>query len=96
MMQPLTTGLALAVAVAAGSTAADEPVAPVAPTASCRGNTEVLSIAPHDTFSTARGTDSPPVYEVKYRHCGRVHRLLIQVPDDETDRRQTPLDPMFF
>ncbi len=92
-MHALTTGLALAIAVNAGSL---RETGTVAESSTCSDDTEVLSVAPHGTLPTGTGTDTSPVYEVKYRYCGRIHRLLIQVPDDDVGSRQTIFKPMFF
>jgi len=65
-------------------------------TAGCETAPEVLEIARLGYFSAIDRPGSAPVYEVKYRHCGRDYRLLIRQPVAEVMRPEDRVTPIVF
>lgn len=64
--------------------------------ATCEGAPEILEISSVAGLSAIDRPGNAPVYEVKYRHCGREYRLLIRQPIDRTIRPENRWNPMVF
>lgn len=62
----------------------------------CPEATEILAITPLASFTATRRADNAPFYEVKYRHCGQVQRLLIEVPTAAFGSELPEFKPYFF
>lgn len=70
--------------------------APLTPATVCHEKTEILTITPHESFDEIGRINSNPVYQVTYRHCGGVSRLLIQLPTAVLGREPSWGRPIFF
>lgn len=92
-MHQRITGTLLTLALLGGGAVANQAPSPAMP---CDDETEILSIAPHAAFAAIGRSDGAPAYEVKYRYCERVHRMLIQLPEDATETRGGRFQPIFF
>lgn len=88
-----TLALVCAMAIADGPGPTDAPERTVP---ACEEQVEVLVIRPLAAFLPSRSASSNRLYRVKFRQCGRLREVLVEVAGGSKPASPMELAPMVF